>query len=237
VTAKLRTLIAFGFALALAGCQSTLDPVVPANGAAYQAIALPQDLQDRAYVLKAGDLVGMSVYGEDDLALDKVQIDQSGKLTVPLIGQVDAAGRTVDELGKDIERAYAARFVRNPKVTVSLLESKSGMVAVEGEVKTPGVYPVRPGYTLLTSMALAGSPVPTARVDHVLIFRRINGQRMGGRFDLKAIRSGKVEDPAIIDGDVVVVGFSRRQGLYLDILKLAPLLNTFVLLDSSGNNN
>lgn len=178
----------------------------------------------------------MTVYGEKELELPKVQIDESGNVSLPLIGQVAAAGRTIAELSGDIQSAYANRYVRDPRVTVSLLNASSGMVAVEGEVKTPGVYAIRPGYTLLSSMALAGSPLSTARIDHVLIFWKINGQRMGGRFDLKAIRSGKVDDPPVMNGDVVVVGFSRKAGLYQDFLKLTPLLNTFVVFGNNGNN-
>ncbi len=61
-------------------------------------------------------------------------------------------------------------------------------------------------------MALAHSPKRTAKLDQVLIFRTVNGERMGARFDLTDIRSGTAPDPQILPGDVVVVGFSAASG-------------------------
>lgn len=227
-----RLLLLLPVMAALAACQSTLDPVVPAGDAAYTAIATPQDMIPQTYALKPGDSVSVTVYGETELSQPNLLIDDTGHLNLPLIGQVQATGRNTTELSADIAAAYRRGFVHDPRVTVSLLEATGGMVAVEGEVKIPGIYPIRPGYTLLSAMALAGSPLPTARVDHVLIYRQIDGQRMGGQFDIKAIRDGAVDDPMLRDGDVVVVGFSRRAGMYQDLLKLTPLLNTFVLLET-----
>ena len=219
-------------AVALAACQSTLDPVVPAGQAAYEAIAVPDEAEGAAYALRPGDAIGVLVYGEPELTQQRLLIDETGHFNLPLIGQIRALGRTTAQLSEDIAAAYRAGFVRDPRITVSLLEATGGAVAVEGEVKAPGIYPIRPGHTLLAAMALAGSPLPTGRVDHVLIYRKVDGQRMGGRFDIKAIRDGAVDDPLLRDGDVVVVGFSRRVGIYQDLLKLTPLLNTFVLLET-----
>lgn len=223
-------------ALFLAACQSTIDPVVPAGSAAYEAIAPAGERPVSAYALAPGDEVSISVFGEKELSHERAMLDMAGNLNLPLIGQVAASGRSVFELGAAIEDAYRRQFIRDPRVTVGLLKASGGVVTVEGEVKSPDIYPIRPGYTLLSAMALAGSPLPTARVDHVIIYRQVSGARMGGRFDLKAIRSGQVDDPQIRDGDIVVVGFSRKAGLYQDLLKLTPLLNTFVLLDNGRND-
>lgn len=222
-------------AIGLSGCQSVIEPVVPAGAAAYESITPPRDQLQRAYTLSPGDEVGVAVYGEKELSLDRIEIDDTGHLNLPLVGQIAVAGKTPMEATTLIEDAYRRDFVRDPRVNVSLIKGAGGMVTVEGEVKAPNVYPIRPGYTLLSAMALAGSPLPTARADHVLIFRNIGEQHMGGRFDLKGIRSGQVEDPLVRDGDVIVVGFSRKAGLYQDLIKLAPLLNVFVLLDRNGS--
>jgi polysaccharide biosynthesis/export protein len=235
LTACLRTLTCVLLASLLAGCQSTLKPAVPVGQAAYDAILPPGQSLDVTYALSPGDEVSIAVYGEKELSQERAAVDGAGNLNLPLIGQITANGLTVSEVSAAIEDAYRRQFIRDPRVTVSLLKASGGMVTVEGEVKDPDVYPVRPGYTLLSAMALAGSPLPTARVDHVIIFRKLREGRAGGRFDLKAIRSGKVDDPPIRDGDVIVVGFSRKAGLYQDLLKLTPLLNTFVLLDNGRN--
>jgi len=66
------------------------------------------------------------------------------------------------------------------------------------------------------------------------VFRTVDGQRLGGRFDLTEIRAGRMPDPQLVPGDVVVVGFSSLRGIYRDILQLAPLVGTFAVLN---NNN
>lgn len=235
MTARFRDFSILLPALLLAGCQSTLAPVVPAGSDAYEAIAASGEKLDASYALQPGDEVSIAVYGEKELSQERAAVDGAGNLNLPLIGQISASGRTVFELSAAIEDAYRRQFIRDPRVTVSLLKATGGMVTVEGEVKNPDVYPIRPGYTLLSAIALAGSPLSTARMDHVIIFRTTPEGRIGGRFDLKAIRSGQVDDPRVRDGDVVVVGFSRKAGLYQDLLKLTPLLNTFVLLDNGRN--
>jgi len=100
-------------------------------------------------------------------------------------------------------------------------------IAVEGEVTRPGVYEIAPGASLLTAMALAQSPTDTAKLNEVLVFRTIAGQRTGARFDLAEIRAGRVPDPQLKPGDMVVVGFSQLRGVYQDVLKASPLFNIF----------
>lgn len=220
----------------LCGCQPTLDPVVPAGDAAYSAISattVPADAE--AYLLQAGDQLSITVFREPDLSAEKVAVDNSGNVQLPLIGSIVVAGRSATNLGQDIERAYASRFVRDPHVTVSVVEAAPRIVSVEGEVTQPGAFEMKPGSTLLSALAMARSPKRTAKLDEIIVFRTLNGQRLGGRFDLQAIRSGSAPDPLVLDGDVVVVGFSQVQGIYEDILRAAPLLNSFIVL--SDNNN
>ena len=86
-------------------------------------------------------------------------------------------------------------------------------------------------------MALAKSPAPDAKLNEVLIFRTVDGERMGGRFDVVAIRAGRMPDPLILPNDVVVVGFSSVRGLYRDILQAAPILGAFATLRAYSSNN
>jgi polysaccharide export outer membrane protein len=218
---------------ALAGCRPTLEPVVPAGQAAYGNIeAPPQEGGAPAYLLQSGDKISVNVFQEPDLSVTAVEIDESGLLNLPLIGSIVAAGRSQAELATDIERAYASRYLRNPHVAISMIEGTPRVVSVEGEVNQPGAYEMKPGGTLLAALAMARSPSATAKLDQVIIFRTLQGKRMGGRFDLQAIRSGAAPDPQMMDGDVVVVGYSRAAGIWNDILRAAPLFNTFVLLDN-----
>lgn len=83
------------------------------------------------------------------------------------------------------------------------------------------------GATLLEALARAQSPTDTARLDQVVVFRTVAGQRMGAVFDLRRIRVGLDADPRILGGDTVVVGFSQVKGLFRDFLSAAPLLAVF----------
>jgi len=225
ITPSVRIAVVLPFAL-LAACQPQLKPNLPYGQAAYDALVPPGSIPNTAYVLRSGDVVTINVFQEPDLTVEETAIDATGNLYLPLVGAVVADGRTQAELSQEIEQAYAS-YLRYPRVAVIVKQALSNAVSVEGEVEQPGVYPILPGSTLLTSMALARSPTRTAKLDQVLVFRTVNGQRMGARFDLTEIRSGNAPDPQIQPGDVIVVGFSAIRGVYRDILDAAPLFNVF----------
>ena len=217
-----------GLSLLLAACQQTVAPVAPAGEAAYAAIATaPAYAPGESYRLQPGDVIRVSVFGEPELTQDRVMVDQAGNIALPLIGQVVAGDVGLPELDARIEAAYGARYLRDPQVSVALVEGQEQTVSVEGEVEQPGRYPYRMGDTLLVAMSQARSPTEVAKLDEVLVFRTVNGQRMAGQFDLAAIRAGASPDPQLMPGDVVVVGYSSVRGTYRDVLRAAPLLGIF----------
>lgn len=222
-------------AAGLAACQPSLRSDLPAGVSAYDVIGDPVIAPAQAYLLRPGDRLSVNVFQEEDLSQREVQIDEAGMISLPLLGEIRAGGRSSSELSREIERGYAGRFLRDPQVNVALLAARPRTISVEGQVRTPGVYQIEPGQTLLTAMALAGSPALDAKLDEVLVFRTVNGERMGGRFDLTEIRAGRMADPQILPGDVVVVGFSAVRGLYRDILQAAPLFGAFASINRSVN--
>lgn len=215
--------------LALSGCGRSLQSEGLPTGQAAYAIAPPADLAaaPQAYRIGPGDSISVSVFQEPDLSNDKLQVDDVGRIQLPLAGDILAAGLTAPELSGVIAERLGREYVRYPKVVVSVISTREQTVAVEGEVKMPGVYKVSPSDTLLSAIARAQSPTNVARLDEVIVFRSVNGRRMGARFDLGQIRSGQAADPQILGGDVIVVGFSSLKGVYRDILQAAPLLNVF----------
>lgn len=214
----------------LGGCStSTKNPDLPIGAAAYQVV--PADVATpKFYTVRSQDVVTLRVLGEPDVSADELRVDEAGFLQVPLIGPVQAAGRSVNDISADVTRRLAAQYLVDPQVSVSVKEMALRYVSVEGEVKKPGVYEIDSKATLLSALARAESPLVTAKLDEVVVFRTVNGQRMAARFDIKAIRTGISPDPAIIDGDVVMVGYSSIKGFWQDVLKSAGLLNTFVIL-------
>lgn len=215
----------------LAACSSQLYSNLPTGGSAY-AIIPPIDRASvpAEYLIAPGDIVSLSVFGEPDLTLEKLPVDDAGFIQVPLIGAVKVASLTPADASSLIASRLGARFLRNPEVTLNVIEQTGQMVTVEGQVAKAGAYPVDSQTTLLGAIALAQSPTRIAKLDEVVVFRTINNQRMAARFDLARVRAGRDPDPQILGGDVVVVGFSQGKSIYRDMLQAAPIFNVFTRL-------
>lgn len=215
--------------IALAGCTTTTkNPNLPSGEAAYAVI--PANVPPPAtYAIRPLDVLTLRVFGEPDISTEAMQVDQAGQIQVPLIGTVAVAGKSVTDVTKEIATLLGAKYLVDPQVAVSVKEVAMSYVSVEGEVKLPGVYEINKDTTLLTAIARAQSPLPTAKLNEIVVFRTVNAQRMVARFNLKDIRTGVSPDPMIIDGDVVMVGFSGSKGLWQDILKTAPFFNVFAV--------
>ena len=99
----------------LASCQRPMNPVVPAGQAGYDAVAIDlSQIQPQSYDLAPGDKIAVRVYGEPELSVDELVIDNAGFVNLPLIGEIRASGQSAGELAQGIEAAYAADFVRDP---------------------------------------------------------------------------------------------------------------------------
>jgi len=184
----------------------------------------------RPYLLGPFDKLKIDVFGIEDLNKE-VQIDASGRLSFPLIGVVEASGRTPGELGQVIEDKLRGKYVRDPQVTVNLEETISQVITVDGQVDEPGLYPVVGRMTLIRAVATAGGTTEFAKLNDVVLFRSVNGQRMAGLYNLKAIRKGVYDDPEVFANDVIVVGDSPARRIFKDLLQAAPLITTpFVVL-------
>lgn len=197
--------------------------VVPNSG----ALPAPgrQDLTvgDRPSLVGPLDTIQVDVFNVPDLSRE-MQVDASGRIAMPLIGTLDARGRTAQELAREIEAALRGRYVRDPDVTVNIKSSVSQVVTMEGQVVEPGLYPVTNQMTLLRAIASAKGLSEFAKQDDVVILRTVEGRKMAGLYNIDAIRRGAYDDPAIYANDVVVVGDSPVRRRFRDIVSVAPLL-------------
>lgn len=182
----------------------------------------------RAYSIGPLDQLSIDVYGIPELSR-AVQVDAGGKIAMPLIGSVDAAGKEPSELSKIIQDLLAAKYVRDPKVTVNLTETNSQLVTVDGEVRVPGPYTVAGRMTLMRAIAKAQGLTEFAKQQHVVVFRRVNNQEMAALFDLGAIRQGVYADPEIFANDVVLVGDSHARRVFKDAVQLSAVLGVPLL--------
>lgn len=179
--------------------------------------------QARPYLIGPYDQLTIEVYGASDLNRT-VQVDAAGRLSLPLAGAVDAAGKTPLELQNLIEERLRGRYIRDPQVTVNLTQTISQVVTVEGAVEEPGLYPVVGRMTLMRAIARAKGTSEFAQMRHVVVFRRVGGRDMAALYDLRAIQAGNYGDPEIYANDVVVVGESQARRFFRDALQGAGLL-------------
>lgn len=179
----------------------------------------------RPYMIGPFDKVRVDVFGVEELSRE-VQADASGRISVPLAGTMEAAGKTPGELADEIARRLRDGYVKDPQVTVNLVETVSQVVTVSGEVEKPGLYPVLGKMTLMRAIAQAEGATEFADSESVVVFRTVNGQDMAAVYNLGAINRGNYNDPEIYANDVVVVGESGTRRLFKDVLQTAPAILT-----------
>lgn len=169
--------------------------------------------------LSANDVLEIDVFQAD--SLDRtVQIDSSGRISLPLVGTMQAAGKTVRTLESEIETAYGSKYLQSPDVTVFLKESFGQRVTVDGEVAKAGIYPVSSSSTLIEIIALAGGFRAIADETKVYVYRSVSGQKLVANYNVADIRAGKKANPRIYGGDVVIV-FTSQSKVAMNNLKEA----------------
>lgn len=179
----------------------------------------------RPHLIGPFDRLSVEVLGLPDLSR-QVQVDADGHIALPVAGSVEANGKTPEELAEAVTQRLRAAYVRDPRVTVGIVETVSQVVTVDGEVRTPGVYPVAGRMTLMRAIARAQGTSDYAMTSHVVLFRTVQGRSMATLYDLRAIRLGAYEDPPIFPNDVVVVGESQARRLFPVITQAAAILLT-----------
>jgi polysaccharide export outer membrane protein len=179
---------------------------------------------DRPYLIGPFDKLTIDVFGIPELSQREVQTDASGRLSFPLVGTLEVAGRTPSEVEGLIKGRLRGSYVRDPQVTVNLRETVSQVITVDGEVREPGLYPVVGRMTLMRAVATAKGASEFAKLDDIVVFRTVQGQRYAALYNLKAIRRGAYADPEVFANDVVVVGDSPARRLFRNLIQVAPLL-------------
>lgn len=178
---------------------------------------------DRLSLIGPLDVIYVDVFNVDELSRE-LQVDSSGRISIPLIGSIDAGGKTREELASQIADALRDRYVRDPFVTVNIRSSVSQVVTVEGQIVEPGLYPVTNQMTLMRAIASAKGLSEYAKLDDVVILRTVNGRKMAGLYNLAAIRRGIYPDPPIFANDLITVGDSPGRRIFRDIISVSPLL-------------
>lgn len=165
----------------------------------------PAGAEDPAYKIGAQDVIRIDVWREDQLTRT-VPVRPDGKITLPLLNDVQAAGLTPMELAGNI-REELKKFITNPQVTVSVTEINSRRIYVNGEVNKSGAYQLLPHMTVLQALSGSGGFTAFARIKNIYVLRNENGQSVKIPFNYKEAIKGKKPEQNIElkPGDVVVV--------------------------------
>ncbi len=223
-------ILTIGLALLLAACTTSRGGSIPYDKANFGPPDAPSVVAaDDTYKLAPLDTVSVSIFQVPDLSKDYA-IDQSGRLTIPLIGPVDATGLTTNQLSGKIAQGLNAKYLRNPNVTVTLKDSISRVFTVDGSVRQPGMYQLSSSMSLVQAIAIAKGTDELANPHRVAIFRTIAGKRSAAAFDLTSIRRGEAQDPIVYAGDTIVVDGSGLKAAQRTLLQSAPLASIFLAL-------
>ncbi len=226
---RFATLVALTLsALTVSGCAGRSASPLPAGDAAYAAMQVKADAPSED-IIRPGDHLAIRVLGEPELTSDAYIVDAKGMIQVPLAGEILVAGYNPGEVRDDLTRRLGSRYIRNPQVTVSVSARRRTTFAVEGDVREPGIFEAVPGTTLISAVAQAKSTTDTAKLDEVMVFRMLDGQRLGARFNFGDIRAGRAADPTILAGDTIVVGRSGLKNGWKQFLQAVPLFNLFYI--------
>lgn len=163
----------------------------------------PPDAAGGNVRIAQNDLLEIDVFDVDTLDRE-TRVDARGNISMPLIGQVPAAGLTAPELEEQLEERYGVDLLRSPEITVFVEESFGQRVTMDGQFRRPGVFPVTSQTTLLQAVAQAGGLSDIANERRVFVFRDMGTGKLVANYSLAAIRTGNARDPRIYGGDVIV---------------------------------
>ena len=165
----------------------------------------PLSIAGPDYVIGADDTLHISVWKEPDLT-NTLPVRPDGKISMPLLNDVQAAGLTPMELAGMLTEGLK-KYMNNPQVTVSVTEINSQRVYVNGEVTRAGAYALLPHLTVLQALSNSGGFTQFGRVKNIYILRTENGKQIKLPFNYKDAISGKNPEQNIElqSGDVIVV--------------------------------
>lgn len=158
-----------------------------------------------AYQVQPGDQLGISVWKEEDMSL-VVIVRPDGYITFPLVGEIQAAGDSVETLRLLITKRLS-KYIPDPIVTVSVQDLAGNTVYVLGQVNRPGVFPMARTIDVMQALSMAGGTATYAALNKIKILRRENGKLTAIPFEYGDVEKGKHLEQNILlkAGDVLVV--------------------------------
>lgn len=156
------------------------------------------------YKIGVGDVLRINTWKEEDLTFDEVRVRRDGKITFPLLDDIQAEGKTTVELKKTIEKRLAD-FVEAPTVTITLAAAVSQQYYILGEVREVGQYPLFKKLTVIQAFALAKGFTEWASKDEIILFRRSGSDGRIIKIDYDDIVKGKLGDDILLQADDIII--------------------------------
>jgi len=173
--------------------------------APWPSIAASAGTTSSGYAVQSGDILTISVWKEKDLQGD-VLVRPDGGLSFPLVGNLQAAGKTVPEIQKEITHRLV-KYIPDPVVSVAVKHIVGNVVYVIGKVNKPGQFVMTSKIDIVQALSMAGGMTPYASVNSIKVLRRENGKLKAIPFEYGDIEKGEnlSQDIILKSGDVVVV--------------------------------
>ena len=149
------------------------------------------------YRLSTGDVISITVYGEEDLKREKVRLTDAGTISYPVLGEIQVRGKTVGELEKFITEGLRGTYLVNPRVAVTIDEYRPYFI--NGQVTNNGSFPFQPGLTVRKAVSIAGGFKERASLSKITIVRDGDASNKQVNADLNT---------PVHPGDIVTVGES-----------------------------
>src|SRR5262249_8409559 len=167
------------------------------------------------------DVLDITVFQVPELS-KTLKVRETGTINFPLLCEIIAAGKTPEELQRELTAKLAADYLQHPVVTVLVKESNSQRVTISGAIDKPGIYPIKGPTSLMEIVAQSGG-FKDESDSTVLILREKGRSRIPARYDVSEIQAGRAQDPLLQANDVVVAGTSAIKQTFNTILKALPI--------------
>lgn len=160
---------------------------------------------DPTYVIGPEDMLGIAVWKEPDFS-STVPVRPDGKISMPLLGDVEASGKTPTQLAEDLT-VKLKKYIDDPRVTVVVTAINSKRIYILGEVNHPGTINMSPNMTVLQAISAAGGPTAYANTKKISILRTVQGKQTKFAFNYKEVIKGNdtQQNIQLMAGDTIVV--------------------------------
>ncbi len=190
------TFVCLCLACACAWSQAGADTASRVDAAAKVEAAPKVDAMSK-YLLSTGDVISITVYGEDDLKRERIRLTDAGTISYPVLGEIQVRGKTVGDLEKLLTDGLRGSYLVNPRVAVTIDEYRPYFI--NGQVGNNGSFPYQPGLTVRKAVSIAGGFKERASMSKIFIVRDGDASNTQVRVDLNA---------PVQPGDIITVGES-----------------------------